>query len=135
MAKLNRGFTLIELLVVIAIIGVLSTVGLSTFTGAQMKARDARRRADLKAIQTAMEQYYLNSSTYNFWYWTLPITYLQFTGKNYNVEDPKINYVYCGGSCTVSATNYRFCADLETVNGYTKTGWNGQEDICITNLQ
>jgi prepilin-type N-terminal cleavage/methylation domain-containing protein len=48
--KQKYGFTLIELLVVIAIIGILSAIGLTAFSGAQSKARDAKRVSDLRAI-------------------------------------------------------------------------------------
>lgn len=54
----DEGFTLIELLVVIAIIAVLTGIGLASFQGAQEKARDARRKEDYKAIQTALQAYY-----------------------------------------------------------------------------
>jgi type II secretion system protein G len=54
----NTGFTLIELLVVIAIIGVLASVVLASLNSARAKSRDARRIADLKQIQTALELYY-----------------------------------------------------------------------------
>lgn len=57
-AQTSRGFTLIELLVVIAIIGLLSSVVLSSLNGARKKGRDARRMADLKQLQVAMEIYY-----------------------------------------------------------------------------
>ncbi|MCG2691197.1 prepilin-type N-terminal cleavage/methylation domain-containing protein, partial [Microgenomates group bacterium] len=46
----HKGFTLIELLVVIAIIGILSSVGLSTFTTAQIKGRDAKRKTHLSQL-------------------------------------------------------------------------------------
>lgn len=54
----HQGFTLIELLVVIAIIGLLSSVVLASMNSARMKARDARRKADLKQIQIALQLYY-----------------------------------------------------------------------------
>ena len=53
-----RGFTLIELLVVVAIIGLLASIVLSSVTVARAKARDARRMADLKNIQTALYLYF-----------------------------------------------------------------------------
>lgn len=56
--KKGRGFTLIELLVVIAIIGILSSVVLASLNSARKKGRDARRIADLKQIQLALELYY-----------------------------------------------------------------------------
>lgn len=58
----KRGFTLIELLVVIAIIGILSSVVLASLNGARRKGRDARRIADVKQIQLALEMYYDNIS-------------------------------------------------------------------------
>ncbi len=60
----QRGFTLIELLVVIAIIGLLSSVVLASLNGARKKGRDARRTADLKQIQTALELYYSDNLAY-----------------------------------------------------------------------
>jgi prepilin-type N-terminal cleavage/methylation domain-containing protein len=54
----RSGFTLLELLVVISIIVILITLGLSSFATAQKKGRDAKRKSDIKEIQTALEQYY-----------------------------------------------------------------------------
>src|SRR5205809_311042 len=52
-----RGFTLIELLVVIAIIGLLATIIVNPIQNARKKARDAKKVAELKAVETALEQY------------------------------------------------------------------------------
>lgn len=60
--KADKGFTLIELLVVIAIIGILSSVVLASMNSARKKARDARRQADLKSLQLALESYYDSNS-------------------------------------------------------------------------
>lgn len=54
----KAGFTLIELLVVIAIIGLLSSIVLASLNSARAKARDAKRIADFKQIQTALELFY-----------------------------------------------------------------------------
>lgn len=65
-----RGFTLIELLVVIAIIGMLSSVVLASLNSARAKSRDARRLADMKQIQIALELYYDTNGGYpNYWPW------------------------------------------------------------------
>ena len=58
----GSGFTLIELLVVIAIIGILASVVLASLNSARAKSRDARRIADVKQMQLAMELYYDNHS-------------------------------------------------------------------------
>jgi len=50
-AALSSGFTPIELLVVIAIIAILVAIGITAFTSAQRQSRDARRMADMRAIQ------------------------------------------------------------------------------------
>ncbi len=51
----KRGFTLIELLVVISIIGILAAFIVASFTSAQAKGRDSRRKADIDAIKKALE--------------------------------------------------------------------------------
>lgn len=60
----KKGFTLIELLIVIAIIGLLATLAIVSLTTAQRKARDVKRVADMKSIQSAMELYYSDHAGY-----------------------------------------------------------------------
>jgi len=60
----QQGFTLIELLVVITIIGILSNIGLNSFTSAQKKSRDAKRKAHLKQLADAFETYYNDLGEY-----------------------------------------------------------------------
>ena len=62
--KKNKGFTLFELLVSISIIGILTALASVAFSGAQKKARDARRMEDIKNIQSAAEQYYSQNATF-----------------------------------------------------------------------
>jgi prepilin-type N-terminal cleavage/methylation domain-containing protein len=64
MKKNKQGFTLIELLVVIAIIGLLSTLSIVALNQARARSRDARRLADVKQIQTALEMYYNDLNSY-----------------------------------------------------------------------
>ena len=53
----RRGFTLIELLVVVVIIGILASVALPSFVGAQDKARNASVQSNARTFQMALEQY------------------------------------------------------------------------------
>jgi prepilin-type N-terminal cleavage/methylation domain-containing protein len=64
--KKNKGFTLIELLVVITLIAILSGVILSVINigGIRQKTRDARRAADLRKVQTALELYFAQNREY-----------------------------------------------------------------------
>ncbi len=64
MKKNKQGFTLIELLVVIAIIGLLSTLSVLALNTARARSRDAKRVADIKQIQTALELYYNDVGLY-----------------------------------------------------------------------
>lgn len=62
--KKTQAFTLVEILVVATIIGVLATVGVVSYSRFAMQSRDARRRADLESIRTAVEQYRSINNTY-----------------------------------------------------------------------
>lgn len=60
----RKGFTLIELLVVVAIISMIAAVVVSFFAGARARARDATREHDMKSIQSAINLYINQTSTY-----------------------------------------------------------------------
>ena len=60
----QKGFTLLELLVVIGIIGLLASVIVVNLTAARKKARDTKRIADVRNIQTAAESYYAKNGFY-----------------------------------------------------------------------
>lgn len=52
------GFTLVEILVVVSIIGLLSSIVLVGLGSFRARGRDARRVADLRETQNALELYY-----------------------------------------------------------------------------
>ena len=60
----QKAFTLIELLVVIAIIGVITTIAVVSIGDARAKSRDAKRVADVKQIQTALELFRGDANRY-----------------------------------------------------------------------
>jgi prepilin-type N-terminal cleavage/methylation domain-containing protein len=64
--KLRLGFTLVEILIVVAVIGVLAAVVFSSLNDAPAQARDAERKADLRSIQIALEQYKKDHGHYPF---------------------------------------------------------------------
>jgi prepilin-type N-terminal cleavage/methylation domain-containing protein len=56
-------FTLIELLVVIAIIGLLASIVLVALNGARSKSRDAKRIADLRDLNVALQSYVIDNGS------------------------------------------------------------------------
>lgn len=53
-----------ELLIVIGLITILFSMGISSYSSIQRKARDDRRKADLEQIRAALEMYRSNNSAY-----------------------------------------------------------------------
>ncbi len=60
----QKGFTILEMVVVIGIIAIIATIGLSSYTSVQKKAKDSRRMADVELIRAAVEQYRSNNNAY-----------------------------------------------------------------------
>lgn len=60
----QSGFTIIELLIVIAIIGILATLVLTNFRGAQAKGRDTVRKNDINSIYQKLEEFYNENGGY-----------------------------------------------------------------------
>lgn len=121
----KKGFTLIELLVVVAIIGLLSTLSIVALNNARARSRDARRVADVKQVQTALELYYndngsypsavtfngsssigTGTSIYMAKVPTAPAPYDCGSNYAYTVDDSNRSYhiVYCLGSATGGVT-------------------------------
>lgn len=61
---LGKAFTLIELLIVVAIIGILAAIAVPNFLNAQIRAKVARVKGDLRAIGTALDSYRVDNNTY-----------------------------------------------------------------------
>ena len=58
MMRKTGGFTLVELLVVIGIMMVLTTITVSQFTTARLRAADVQRKADLTSLSRALLAYF-----------------------------------------------------------------------------
>jgi prepilin-type N-terminal cleavage/methylation domain-containing protein len=62
----NQGFTLIELLVVIAIIGILSAVGVVSYSGYKASAEMKKAEISLNTIYLAEQEYKSNNGSYYY---------------------------------------------------------------------
>ncbi|NCN07041.1 MAG: type II secretion system protein [Candidatus Pacebacteria bacterium] len=126
----RKGFTLIELLVVISIIAILVVVGLVSFTDAQRKAKNSQKISDLKALQSAYEQYYSTNTTERFSYSTSCGTMETYSGID------STNHTGFVKNC--DADSYCVCVKLDNGQGNATndacTGTTGQYQ-CIENQQ
>lgn len=135
----QKGFTLLELLVVISLIGILVSVGSVSYTTAQKKSRDSRRKADMKAVQSGFEQFYADNTRY-------PQTSGEAGGAMVGglPSDPKNSgsYVYTIQYDAVAGAAYCACGLLESdagnvtaVPGSTSCSWGTGQYFCVSNLQ
>lgn len=60
----NNAFTLIEILVVATIIGLLAAGASISYSTLNKQSRDAKRKADLEQIRSALEMYRSNNNNY-----------------------------------------------------------------------
>lgn len=60
----QKGFTFIEILVVVTIIALLTSIGIVSYSQFAKQSRDARRKADLEQIRSAVEMYRSNNGFY-----------------------------------------------------------------------
>lgn len=51
----NRGFTFIELLVSVTIMAVMMAVAIVSYSNTNLRSRDAKRKADMETIRSALE--------------------------------------------------------------------------------
>ena len=66
MRHYSRGFTLIELLVVVAIIGILSAVGVTSYSGYKASAKKKQAEITLNSIYLAEQEYKSNNGEYYY---------------------------------------------------------------------
>ena len=126
----KKGFSLLELLVVIGIIGILVSMGIVSFSTAQKKARDAKRKTDLRAIKNAMEQYY---SVCNGAYPPSPLGNNITTSASCSINGQVIMATVPRDPKTTSPYNYNAGANPPTLC-VPNTGWEAETgtSLCIS---
>lgn len=129
----KKGFTLIELLVVVAIIGLLAAIAVVALNNSRAKARDARRLADVRQMQTALELYYLDNSKYPKLTNQPANTYSSIAGKCLSSDsgwsDTCTGTVYLSkaptaptpkdGNCTDETNSYSYMIDATEPTTYS----------------
>ena len=125
--KKQKGFSLLELLVVISIMGILIALGTVAFSTVQKKGRDSRRRADIKAMQDAFEQFYGANGVYGTC--TLMADYDGGSGAIMPgglPTDPKNSgdYIYNTTAGCTADVGYCVCAQMESSVGNANSPTN-----------
>lgn len=62
--KHNSGFTIVEIIVVVTVIAILAGIGVVSYSGMQVRARDTERQADAESMRAALETYYEQKGDY-----------------------------------------------------------------------
>ena len=104
-SKIRVGFTLIELLIVIVIIGALAAIFFANYLGVQQRARDSKRKSDLKQIQLALEL--INSDTGSYPYSLYPVGGDCPTSSSLRAGTPAVTYM-AKIPCDPSSITYIF---------------------------
>jgi len=97
MKKNIIAFTLIEILVVTTIIGILTAAGATAYSMMGKTSRDARRKADLEQIRSALEMYRSNSTSSSYPTTAEGLAILSSGSPKYletAITDPKTNAPY-----------------------------------------
>lgn len=123
--QIKKGFTLLEMLVVIGIIAIMVSLSIASYSTAQKKARDAKRKADLRSFQTVMEQCYsINSPAFTYPIISVGSGSLSITanctsvgGQNLTITDPTTKTY----STTSTTTSYSITITLEDNTTFTVT--------------
>lgn len=118
-------------MMVIGIITIISAAGMTRFTQAQAKSRDARRQADIETVRSALELYRSDNSTIGYPDATgTDGTNTKYSNLCCDVGEPLVNYInpmpqdprndatYYYTYSRTSGSTYSLCeSDFETYTG------------------
>jgi prepilin-type N-terminal cleavage/methylation domain-containing protein len=110
------GFTMIELLVAATILAVVSGIGLVSFTSANIRARDGKRKGDLENVRSSLEQYRTDIGSYpvgNVWDDMITTVYNAEYLNAQTMYDPKNATPYVYTYTSADGRTYQVCATLE----------------------
>jgi general secretion pathway protein G len=133
MQKPVKGFTLIEILVTATIISLLAVTGIVSYSQFLKQSRDAKRKADLEQIRSALEMYRSSNNVYIsisqngdcssvLTYLISPTKYIEKIPS-----DPKNNFYY---RCNISANDFTIGAYLESQSTGSSCGLCGPSRNC-----
>jgi type IV pilus assembly protein PilE len=97
MRHFSRGFTLIELLVVVAIIGILSAVGVTSYSGYKASAEMKKAEISLNTIYLAEQEYKSNNGSYYYNSSVSNIVTNLFDGVD-DLSEQKYNFTISGNA-------------------------------------
>ena len=97
MRHYSRGFTLIELLVVVAIIGILSAVGVTSYSGYKSSAEKKQAEITLNSIYLAEQEYKSNNGSYYYNSSVSNIVTNLFDGVD-DLSEQKYNFTISGNA-------------------------------------
>jgi len=123
MFKSVRGFTLIELLVVVTIISILMLAGITVYANFLKNARDTRRQADLKFIQSGLEQYFADQKYYPSGGFTTGGQLTNSTGAPSGISVTKV-YISTIPSDPTKNPDYSYAASPNGCNNTTQNCTN-----------
>jgi prepilin-type N-terminal cleavage/methylation domain-containing protein len=113
MRQHSRGFTLIELLVVVAIIGILSAVGVVSYSGYKSAAELKKMKLNVEMIYMAQQEHKSNTGYYAY---PSEVCYTETTCRTFTNDLFGGDDVLSGGqwSYAIGGSKYQYWLEIQT---------------------